>query len=277
MKFIIKPFSVLCLCVLLIGCDKFKPTQKSKDSFKSAFNAVNWNNATPSKKSLNTTCTAKMLQMALDSLPKQFYVDKGSHAELYGYLSDMYAEFDHLIKTYDLESKLAEDTGLTTISAKDKVLNAWSGARGSKDFIKKVKTRRDGKFVDWENKEAKLDIALLILYREIESMFTVKGQDIKINDCRILINQAIDIRKITSTKITLIPFCAMFFTCQCTEKSTKKDLKDGRIAFSTVVEATFQNDSLDLNAMIFKTKGNPVYSIYEADCCKDKNEDKEKD
>ncbi|WP_460220533.1 hypothetical protein [Psychroserpens sp. MEBiC05023] len=267
MKLITKFLFLVCISLIFIGCDKFKPTKQSSDSFKRVFNSVHWNNAKPYKKSIKNTCSIDLLSMALDSLPKQFYVDSGSHAELHGYLSDINAAFDNLVKANDLESKLAEDTGLIKISAKDKVLNAWSGAKNSRDFIKRVKTRRDGKPVDWEFKEKALDNELLNLYNEIESTFTVTGTYTTINNCRVIINQAISIKKITPTKVTLIPFCAMFFECKCTAKSTKKDLKKGQIVFSTVVEATFHNTPLDFNSMIFKAKGEPVYNIYEANCC----------
>lgn len=277
MKYLIKPLGLICICILFIGCNKFKPTKKSSDSFNSEWTTMHWNNATPDKKSIKSSCSADILKSAISNLPKKIYSYKNSHSDIYSQLHYLDSEFNAVIKRFDLESKLSEDTGLTKVSAKDKMYNAWNNARGLKDFIKKVKTRRDGKLVDWGKKEKELDRLLTYLYNDSETTFVIRVKDTLIKDCRILTNQAVTIRSMDLTKITLVTFCAMFYSCKCTEKSSKTDPLNARIVFSRSAEVTFQNNTFDLNTMIFKDKGNPKYRIYEANCCKEKEKKKEEE
>nr|WP_321232881.1 hypothetical protein [uncultured Psychroserpens sp.] len=226
---------------------------------------------------MNNTCSPTMLKMALANLPKKFKIRKNLHKDIYEDLFKLNSKFEKVIKTYDLESKLAENNGFFTISAKDKMYNADYSSQNKKDFIKKVKTRRDGKTVDWENKEKKIDKALSSLYESTKSSRISKYGSIQINTCEVKIYQIVTIKKMTLKKMTMVPFVVMLFDCKCSEKSLKTDVDHGKIVFSTDVEVTFQNDTFDLNAMLFKVNGNSRYWLERAICCKDKNEDKEKD
>nr|WP_321232885.1 hypothetical protein [uncultured Psychroserpens sp.] len=267
MKFIIKLFSVICLCALLTGCDKFKPTKQSSDSFSSVFSPLNWDNATPNKKSLKSTCSDTLVKMAIANLPKKLPLKKDSHSFLFLILDEINSKFDDVIKTFDLENKLAEDTGIFKVTAKDKLLNAKINARNEKDFIKKVKTRRDGKYVNWGEKEKELNKALSSLYKaRIAQKFEMDPTDI--NNCSVLFLYTFNIKELTSQKIIIAAECIMFFNCECSKEHTDKDLEKGHIVFSTYAEATFPNNTFDFNTLLFASKGKTEYRIVTADCCK---------
>ena len=153
MKFIIRSSSIVLLCILLLGCNKFKPTKASKESYDKVVKTINWKNATLQNEVIEKPCLKEAKKKTFENLPKNLALEKDTFKNLALLMSGFDEAINSLIKNYDLENKLSEDTGIFKIEAKDKIYDALNSSENEKELLNKVKRRLDKKPIDWKGKD----------------------------------------------------------------------------------------------------------------------------
>lgn len=253
-------------------------SEESKKSFNEVFKNFNFNNsseATSSKDAPN--CKQTLLNESLKHLPDKLTIKEDTYQKLIKILVEIDNLVDDVIEKHDLETKLSEGTAFGKVSAKDKILGAFHTTRFKSNFIKKVKTRRDKKNVDWE-KEDDLNEDIGEIYNLINysSRIRISTSYPDVEGCNQVVSiMFLSIDTFLRNEIIIKGVYRLALVCECPENSTNSDIKYGAVNYYRKIKTRLPDEGYDLRNLIFTTKGSTEYKITDIECCPAKEGDKD--